>query len=98
MIARRGLGLGLYRRFGCGLVASCVMPPVCCPDRCEDSADGLGSGDACGGAAVSGLVRTFRKRRDPRSGAASDCELDSSGVGSVMDRTVWRVARFHRPC
>ena len=59
MIARRGLGLGLYRRFGCGPVASCVTSPVCCPDRREDLADGLGSGDACGGAAVSGSMRTF---------------------------------------
>ena len=98
MVARRGLGLGLYRRFGCGPVASCVMPPACCPDRREDSADGLGSGDACGGAAVSGSVRTFRKRREHRSGAASDCELNSSGVGSVMDRAVRRAARSHRPC
>lgn len=98
MVARRGLGLGLYRRFGSGPVASCVTSPVCCPDRCEDSADGLGSGDACGGAAVSGSVRMFRKRREHRSGAASDCKLDSSGVGSVMDRAVGRVARSHRPC
>lgn len=97
MIARRGLGLGLYRRFGCGPVASCVMPPVCCPDRCEDSADGLGSGDACGGAAVSGSVRTFRKRRNRRSGAASDCELDLSGDG-LFAHAVGRVARSHRPC
>lgn len=98
MVARRGLGLGLYRRFGCGPVASCVTSPVCCPDRREDLADGLGSGDACGGAAVSGSVRMFRKRRERRSGAASDCELDSSGVGSVMNRAVGRVARSHRPC
>lgn len=98
MVARRGLGLGLYRRFGCGPVASCVTFPVCCPDRCEDPADGLGSGDACGGAAVSGSVVSSRKRRSHRSGAASDCELDSSGVGSVMDRAVGRVARSHRPC
>lgn len=97
MIARRGLGLGLYRRFGCGPVASCVMPPVCCPDRREDPADGLGSGGACGGAAVSGSVRTFRKRRERRSGAASDCELDLSGDG-LFAHAVGRVARSHRPC
>ena len=97
MVARRGLGLGLYRRFGCGPVASCVTSPVCCPDRCEDPADGLGSGDACGGAAVSGSVRTFRKRRDYRSGAASDCELNSSGDG-LFAHAVGRVARSHRPC
>lgn len=97
MIARRGLGLGLYRRFGCGPVASCVMPPVCCPDRREDPADGLGSGDACGGAAVSGSVRMFRKRRNHRSGAASDCELNSSGEG-LFAHAVGRVARSHRPC
>ena len=98
MIARRGLGLGLYRRFGSGPVASCVTSPVCCPDRREDSADGSGSGDARGGAAVSGSVVSSRKRRSHRSGAASDCKLDSSGVGSVMDRAVGRVARSHRPC
>ena len=97
MIARRGLGLGLYRRFGSGPVASCVTSPVCCPDRCEDSADGFGSGDACGGAAVSGSVRTFRKRQDYRSGAASDCELDLSGDG-LFAHAVGRVARSHRPC
>ena len=97
MIARRGLGLGLYRRFGSGPVASCVMPPVCCPDRCEDQADGFGSGGACGGAAVSGSVRMFRKRRERRSGAASDCELDSSGDG-LFAHAVGRVARSHRPC
>lgn len=97
MIARRGLGLGLYRRFGCGPVASCVMSPVCCPDRRENPADGLGSGDACGGAAVSGSVRASRKRRDRRSGAASDCELDSSGDGPFA-HAVGRVARSHRPC
>ena len=97
MIARRGLGLGLYRRFGCGPVASCVMPPVCCPDRCENPTDGLGSGDACGGAAVSGSVRSSRRRRDRRSGAASDCELDSSGEG-LFAHAVGRVARSHRPC
>lgn len=97
MIARRGLGLGLYRRFGSGPVASCVTSPVCCPDRCEDSADGFGAGDACGGAAVSGSVRTFRKRRDRRSGAASDCELNSSGDG-LFAHAVGRVARSHRPC
>ena len=97
MVARRGLGLGLYRRFGCGPVASCVMPPVCCPDRREDPADGLGSGDACGGAAVSGSVRMFRKRRNHRSGAASDCELNSSGEG-LFAHAVGRVARSHRPC
>lgn len=97
MIARRGLGLGLYRRFGNGPVASCVMSPVCCPDRREGPADGFGSGDACGGAAVSGSVRTFRKRRDRRSGAASDCELDLSGEG-LFAHAVGRVARSHRPC
>lgn len=97
MIARRGLGLGLYRRFGCGPVASRVTSPVCCLDRREDLADGFGSGDACGGAAVSGSVRTFRKRRDRRSGAASDCELDSSGDG-FFAHAVGRVARSHRPC
>ena len=62
MIARRGLGLGLYRRFGNGPVASCVTSPVCCPDRREDLADGLGAGDACGDAAVSGSVVSSRKR------------------------------------
>ena len=98
MIARRGLGLGLYRRFGCGPVASCVTSPVCCPDRRDDPADGLGSGDACGGAAVSGSVVSSRKRRSHRSGGASDRELNSSGVGSVMDRAVGRVSRSHRPC
>lgn len=97
MVARRGLGLGLYRRFGCGPVASCVTSPVCCPDRREDSADGLGSGGACGGAAVSGSVRTFRKRRDHRSGAASDRESNSSGDG-LFAHAVGRVARSHRPC
>lgn len=97
MIARRGLGLGLYRRFGCGPVASCVTSPVCCPDRRENPADGLGSGDACGGAAVSGSARASRKRRDRRSGAASDCELDSSGDGPFA-HAVGRVARSHRPC
>ena len=97
MIARRGLGLGLYRRFGCGPVASCVTSPVCCPDRREDQTDGLGSGDACGGAAVSGSVRTFRKRRDHRSGAASDCESNSSGEG-LFAHAVGRVSRSHRPC
>ena len=97
MVARRGLGLGLYRRFGCGPVASCVTSPVCCPDRREDQADGFGSGDACGGAAVSGSVRTFRKRRERRSGAASDCELNSSGEG-LFAHAVGRVARSHRPC
>ena len=98
MIARRGLGLGLYRRFVCGPVASCVTSPVCCPDRREDPTDGLGSGDACGGAAVSGSVVSSRKRRSHRSGAASDRESESSGVGSVMSRAVGRVARSHRPC
>ena len=98
MVARRGLGLGLYHRFGSGPVASCVTSPVCCPDRRENPADGLGAGDACGGAAVSGSVVSSRKRRSHRSGAASDCELDSSGVGSVMNRAVGRVARSHRPC
>ena len=97
MVARRGLGLGLYRRFGCGPVASCVMSPVCCPDRREDPADGFGSGDACGGAAVSGSVRTFRKRRPHRSGAASGCELNSSGDG-LFAHAVGRVSRSHRPC
>ena len=97
MIARRGLGLGLYRRFGCGPVASCVTSPVCCPDRREDSADGFGSGDACRGAAVPGSVRTFRKRRDHRSGAASDCKSNSSGEG-LFAHAVGRVARSHRPC
>lgn len=97
MIARRGLGLGLYRRFGSGPVASCVTSPVCCLDRREDPADGFGSGGACGGAAVSGSVRTFRKRRDHRSGAASDCELNSSGDG-LFAHAVGRVARSHRPC
>lgn len=97
MVARRGLGLALYRRFGCGPVASCVTSPVCCPDRREDPADGFGSGDARGGAAVSGSVRTFRKRRERRFGAASDCELDSSGDG-LFAHAVGRVARSHRPC
>ena len=97
MVARRGLGLGLYRRFGCGPVASCVTPPVCCPDRREGPADGLGSGGACGGAAVSGSVRTSRKRRKHRSGAASDCELNLSGDG-LFAHAVGRVARSHRPC
>ena len=97
MVGRRGLGLGLYRRFGSGPVASCVTSPVCCPDRCENPADGLGSGDACGGAAVSGSVRTFRKRRDHRSGAASDRESNSSGEG-LFAHAVGRVARSHRPC
>lgn len=97
MVARRGLGLGLYRRFGCGPVASCVTSPVCCPDRRENQADGLGAGDACGGAAVSGSVRTSRKRRDRRSGAASDCESNSSGEG-LFAHAVGRVARSHRPC
>lgn len=97
MIARRGLGLGLYRRFGSGPVASCVTSPVCCPDRCENPADGLGSGDARGGAAVSGSVRMFRKKREHCSGAASDCELDSSGDG-LFAHAVGRVARSHRPC
>lgn len=97
MIARRGLGLGLYRRFGCGPVASCVTSPVCCPDRCENPADGFGSGDARGGAAVSGSVVSSRKRRSHRSGAASDCELDSSGEG-LFAHAVGRVARSHRPC
>ena len=97
MIARRGLGLGLYRRFGCGPVASRVTSPVCCPDRRENQADGLGSGDACGGAAVSGSVVSSRKRRSHRSGAASDCELDSSGDG-LFAHAVGRVARSHRPC
>lgn len=97
MIARRGLGLGLYRRFGNGPVASCVMSPVCCLDRREDLADGLGSGDACEGAAVSGSVVSSRKRRSHRSGAASDCELDSSGE-RLFAHAVGRVARSHRPC
>lgn len=97
MIARRGLGLGLYRRFGCGPVASCVTSPVCCPDRREGPADGLGSGGACGDAAVSGSVVSSRKRRSHRSGAASDCELNSSGDG-LFAHAVGRVARFHRPC
>ena len=97
MVARRGLGLGLYRRFGCGPVASCVTSPVCCPDRCENPADGLGSGDARGGTAVSGSVRMFRKRREHRSGVASDCELYSSGDG-LFAHAVGRVARSHRPC
>ena len=97
MIARRGLGLGLYRRFGSGPVASCVTSPVCCPDRCEGPTDGLGSGGACGGAAVSGSVVSSRKRRSHRSGAASDCESKLSGEG-LFAHAVGRVARSHRPC
>ena len=97
MVARRGLGLGLYRRFGCGPVASCVTSPVCCPDRREDQTDGFGSGDARGGAAVSGSVVSSRKRRPHRSGAASDRELNSSGDG-LFAHAVGRVARSHRPC
>ena len=97
MVARRGLGLGLYRRFGCGPVASCVTSPVCCPDRCEGPTDGLGSGGACGGAAVSGSVVSSRKRRSHRSGAASDCESKLSGEG-LFAHAVGRVSRSHRPC
>lgn len=91
MVARRGLGLGLYRRFGCGPVASCVTSPVCCPDRREGSANGLGAGGVREGAAVPGLGRSLR--RSNLSGAASDCELESSGEVPVRVPAVRRHVR-----
>ena len=91
MVARRGLGLGLYRRFGNDPVSSCVMSPVCCLDRREGSADGFGAGGVREGAVVPGLGRSLR--RSNLSGAASDYELESSGEAPVRVPAVRRHVR-----
>lgn len=91
MIARRGLGLSLYRRFGNGPVSSCVTAPVCCPDRRADDADGFGAGDVREGAVVSGLGRSFRRAN--LTGAVSGHELDSSGEVLVRVPAVRRHVR-----
>ena len=98
MIARRGLGLGLFRRFVAGSGSSCVTDSVGCCDNRTGATGGLGAGGACEGAVVSGSSAMFREVLRRRVRASSDHGLDSSSDGSVLGRVVRRVPRRHHPC